>query len=265
MHVSHLFYIFAAESGRDEWASFPSFAIVKHFYPDMNNTIRTLTVRFINDISQTEIPYFRGAIIASVSSDNLLFHNHLSEGFRYSYPLIQYKRIRGKAAVVCLAEGADAIGNFFEADGFDVKIGERPVKLEVDTVKANRVLVQLWDAMFTYRLNRWLPLNAENYAAYRLLESDEERQAMLERMLTGNILSFAKCLGIFFDRQVECRILTMKAPNCIAYKGTKMLAFDVEFMTNVSLPDYIGLGKGVSLGNGTVTRKFEKKNEKDNE
>jgi hypothetical protein len=36
------------------------------------------------------------------------------------------------------------------------------------------------------------------------------------------------------------------------------MSFDAEFKTNVSLPDYIGLGKGVSLGMGTVVRKYGK-------
>ena len=38
------------------------------------------------------------------------------------------------------------------------------------------------------------------------------------------------------------------------------MSFDVEFKANVSLPDYIGLGKGVSLGFGTVVS--ENKNNK---
>jgi hypothetical protein len=38
-----------------------------------------------------------------------------------------------------------------------------------------------------------------------------------------------------------------------------MQAFDVEFKTNVSLPDYIGLGKGASTGFGVVVKKREKK------
>ena len=35
-----------------------------------------------------------------------------------------------------------------------------------------------------------------------------------------------------------------------------MMAFDIEFMSNVTVPDFIGLGKGVSLGFGTICRKY---------
>ncbi|MFW5721489.1 MAG: CRISPR-associated endonuclease Cas6 [Bacteroidota bacterium] len=42
----------------------------------------------------------------------------------------------------------------------------------------------------------------------------------------------------------------------ITYKDVKHQTFDVSFKTNIFLPEYIGLGKGVSIGFGTVkTRK----------
>ena len=39
------------------------------------------------------------------------------------------------------------------------------------------------------------------------------------------------------------------------FKNVNMLGFDVVFSTNVSLPQYVGLGKGVSLGFGMITNK----------
>jgi CRISPR/Cas system endoribonuclease Cas6 (RAMP superfamily) len=38
-----------------------------------------------------------------------------------------------------------------------------------------------------------------------------------------------------------------------------MMAFDILFKTNVSLPNYIGLGKGASTGFGMVVQKREPK------
>ena len=224
------------------------------------NRINVLIVKFKNEISTEEIKYFRGAIIEAVGEENaLLFHNHIGNEFRYKYPLIQYKRIRGKAAIVCIGEGTEEIGRFFSTCNMEVQIGRRTAHLEIDSVKADRCLVQVWDDMFAYHLRKWLPLNQENYAKYMALESLAEKYAMLEQMLTGNLLSFAKGVGIHFEKQVECKITAMDEPRLITYKGVKMMAFDAEFKSNVSLPDYVGLGKGVSLGMGTVVRKYEKK------
>lgn len=76
--------------------------------------INTLIVKFKKQIPQWEIPLFRGAIIEAASDCNcLLFHNHQGDGFRYGYPLIQYKCIRGQASLVCVGEGVEEIGAFF--------------------------------------------------------------------------------------------------------------------------------------------------------
>ena len=84
----------------------------------MQNDIHILVIRFKNEISLLEIPFFRGAILHALHGEaNVLFHNHVDESsFRYSYPLIQYKRIQGKAAIVCLKEGTEAIGHFFQKE-----------------------------------------------------------------------------------------------------------------------------------------------------
>lgn len=226
--------------------------------------IKVLTVRFGNEIMREEVPLFRGAIINAMEDANLLFHNHEEGGrLRYAYPLIQYKRINQKAAIVCLGEGTEAIGQFFSSCNFDLTLGERLVKLEVETVNAHQHLIQIWDSEFTYHIRRWLPLNQDNYAAYCKEESLAAKYALLERLLTANILSFAKGIGVRFEGQVVARIIQMDEPQTQYYKGVRLKSFDAEFKSNVSLPDYIGLGKGVSLGMGTVVRKYERNDNKD--
>lgn len=38
--------------------------------------IKTLTIQFNTPLQRRELPLFRGAIIASISTGNILFHNH---------------------------------------------------------------------------------------------------------------------------------------------------------------------------------------------
>lgn len=215
---------------------------------------RILIIRFKNEIYQDDISKFRGAIVATMQNAHILFHNHDGDGFRYAYPLIQYKRINKKAAIVCVGEGTDVIGNFFSNLTHEIRVGDINIELEIDSVKANNIEVQLWDNMFAYRITRWLPLNQENYQRYNETESLADRCEMLERILIGNILSFAKCLGEMFNQQLKCNITSIDKSYVVNHKGVKMSAFDLSFKSNISLPDYIGLGKGVSLGAGKVTR-----------
>lgn len=221
----------------------------------MHNSLNILLLRFSNPIYTSEIPMFRGAIVKAVEQSGIdLFHNHTDEGLIYRYPLIQYKRIHQKAAIVCIGEGTEAIGQFFSSCNFNVNIGDRHVELEVESIKANKTIVQVWDSPFCYTIRKWLPFNKENYEQYLKLESLAEKYAMLERLLIGNILSFAKGVGIHFEKQVECKITESSEPLSIVHKGVKLMGFDVAFKTNVSLPDFIGLGKGVSVGKGMVKR-----------
>lgn len=225
------------------------------------NNLQTLVIQFSNDILQWEVPLFRGSVIDAMENTNILFHNHLDDDtFRYRYPLIQYKRIGGKAAIVCVGEGTEVIGEFFNNANFNMQIGERTLLMEVERMDAKRTLVQVWDTEFRYTLRKWLPLSSDNYRTYQSLEGIVEQCAFLQNILIGNILSFCKGVGITIAQEIKCVITQIMETRTYTYKGVKMQGFDVEFKSNVSLPDYIGLGKGVSLGFGMV--KSENKNNK---
>ena len=226
------------------------------------NNIQVFLVKFQNEISSHEIPLFRGAILNALGDNaELLYHNHTSEStFRYSYPLIQYKRIQKKAAIFCIGEGVDAIGQFLAAQKFDLHLGERPVHLAIETVYPKRNLVQTWDSTFRYHLRNWLALNSENYQKYKELDEITARISFLENILIGNLLSFAKGMKIDIKEQIVCKMLTLDEPRLTTVKGVKMMAFDAEFKTNLSLPDYMGIGKHASIGYGTIVRAYNKEN-----
>lgn len=227
----------------------------------MGNVLRTMTIRFVNEINSREIPYFRGAIIKSVGDPSaVLFHNHVGSGYLYRYPQIQYKRIGGKAAIVCVGQGTEEIGAFFSAGNFWLRIGdEREEVFEIDAVLPHRTMVQVWDDEFRYYLRDWLPLNPENHKKYQSVDSIVERVQILEQVLIGNILSACKGLGITIEREIACKMVSIENPRKVYYKGQPMMSFSCEFKSNITLPDYIGLGKGASMGHGIVYRQKRKK------
>lgn len=225
----------------------------------MNNArLKTLVIRFDNPITFQELTSFRGAIIQAAGSGNVLFHNHVDNKFRYAYPLIQYKRIGGKAAIVCVGEGTEAIGDFFNNQDFNVVLGERRMSLKIENIKAENTLVQVWgENTFTYTMRKYLPLNQHNYKIYTHTESLMERTTILESCLVGNILSFAKGVGVFFEHNITANILKIVNESFYTYKGIQLMGMDVRFKSNVSLPNYIGLGKNASLGFGMLMREKE--------
>lgn len=214
--------------------------------------IRILNIVFDAEIAQFEVPAFRGAIASKTDGDNVLFHNHIGDTFRYAYPLIQYKRLQKRPAIVCIERGVDEIHKYFENKCWDIEVSGRWLKMTIAKLQMNQFTMQAWDRMFPYSIRNWIALNQENYRSFVSLQKEEERTEFLRKTLTANILSFAKGIDWHIDRTVEVRINEVRNVRPTMLKGQKVLGFDVMFATNVFLPHAIGLGKSVSVGFGTV-------------
>jgi hypothetical protein len=218
--------------------------------------IRFLKIQFANHLEPWELPAFRGAIIDKTLRQSVLFHNHTEEGYRYAYPLIQYKVNKKKAVVVCLNAGTDDIHYLLGLRDLRLRIGERTETFQIEDIHIKYHQVQAWDSRFSFSLRNWNAFNQDNYKAYQQLsEKEEDVRPLLKRILIGNIISFAKGIGWDVDRQIEVDIIEITKEVWIPYKGTNLLAISLDFSTNVSLPSWIGLGKGSSLGFGVVRQK----------
>lgn len=232
----------------------------------MARYIRTLSVSFDTDISFKEIPLFRGAILKCLGKEaSILYHNHAGENsFRYSYPLVQYKRIEGKAAVVCIEEAVDLIGQLLtETDG-RLKIGEREVEFQTRRLQPTRLLLQTWENFFDYHISYWLPLNSKNYQVYKNMDGVAERVLLLENILKGNLLSMLKGLGIHLEKELQVQITQLSDPYLLYNKGIGMTAFNADFKCNFTIPNNVGIGKNASIGFGVVHQVRKDKEETTN-
>ena len=223
----------------------------------MAKNIRTLTVFYDTEISYKEIPFFRGAVLKSLGDKaNVLYHNHTGEEtFRYSYPLIQYKRLNGRAAITCVEEGIDLVGQLLSDFYGIINLGQRETECRVMKVQSARDLIQVTDIPVVYNLHQWLPLNAKNYELYQSTDDLVEKIRILERVLIGNILSFLKGVDIHLEEQINLHITNITRQRATTYKRIKLMAFDIEFKANLCLPSYIGIGKNASIGYGTLTKR----------
>lgn len=216
------------------------------------DSMRLVTALFKNKISFEEISYFRGSIIR-LSGNEPLFHNHDQDGYHYTYPLVQYKRIGGCAAIVGINEGADAVESLFEGkESYHCQLGNRKLEMELVAIRAEKVSIRCREKKYTYSISRWIPLNSENYQVFQQTEGIVERVGMLEKILIGNILSLAKGVGVYFDSPVTCRILQLEHNGLTPYKEVELMSYSAVFQCNVQLPEYVGLGKSASLGYGIV-------------
>lgn len=218
--------------------------------------IKYLRIRFDQNIFPYDIPKFRAAVIEKTEREAALFHNHIGDTqFDYRYPLIQYKVTNKKASIICLEEGTDQIHQLFLKNDLNLRVGNNHAEYRVEDISLNKHLVQLWNTTFEYSLLNWLPLNQQNHKKYLSLDDNlPEQVKILERSLLGHILAFASGIGWQVEGRITADITDIKEMKMLEYKRQKMLAISLTFKSNVSFPDYIGLGKGGSVGFGIVKR-----------
>ena len=215
--------------------------------------LRYLTIQFESEIAPYEVAAFRGAIAQKAGLEHVIFHNHQKDGtVIYQYPAIQYKRIGRNAAIVCIEEGVDEIHHFFQSRTWNIFIGDKELALKVKSLNMNQITMQVWEKMFDYEINNWLPLNQENFKAFGELEGLKDKIEFLEKKLIGNIISMAKGIEWDVDKEIKLAISKLEEPKIVKHKNQKLLSFRAIFKTNVFIPNYLGLGKSASTGFGVV-------------
>jgi len=213
--------------------------------------VRILQITFGEPVSAKELPAFRGAVIEAAGRGNVLFHNHQQNGFRYGYPLIQYKRIGGKPSLMCINDGVEEVYEFFRNKKRKLQLNGRSYEVRIEDVHLNSFLPAQTDDWQSYSIMNWLALNQANYEDYTR-KSELDRLELLQNILAGNIKAFAKGLGWWLDQPLEVEITAPPEWSNTTIKNKRMLQFHTRFRCNVKLPNFTGLGKGVSLGYGTI-------------
>ena len=243
-----------------DFAGNPSHIKVNELTKTYNNLavkrLKYLRVEFEGDIRPYEIPAFRGAVVDKVGKEHDVFHNHHKpNGFMYRYPLVQYKSIRKQPSLLCIDAGVEEIHHFFQNKDWSLDISGRTLNMSISRLDMKQYNLQAWDKLFHYNIRNWIALSQESYRDYQAFENLADRIRFLETKLVGNMLSFAKGVDWHVDKQVEAHIKELRDPRWVSLKGKKVLGFNLDFTSNVFLPNYIGLGKSVSLGYGTVVQR----------
>ncbi|MEZ4885614.1 MAG: CRISPR-associated endonuclease Cas6 [Chitinophagales bacterium] len=233
----------------------------------MDNSLKYMSLGFDVPLMHKEIGQFRGAVVSLIGREYEEFHNHNNQedgkgGFYYRYPVIQYRVRQGKASIYAVGEGLHFLQPLLLNMGKEVQIGDRRVKLAIDDLYANEWDLRLTKERETYRLNRWLALNQENYLRYKRMGGMVERAETLERVLVNHIVSFAKSVAWQWEDRLEVRLRKIHGVRKVDYHRSHLMAFDVEWDGNVSLPSGLGLGKSVSHGFGVLHRVREQRGKK---
>ena len=178
------------------------------------------------------------------------FHNHLGQKLSYGEPLIRYVTSSGRLNAVGICNGAMLLKELPRFQS--LRLGQTDVDVHRQTTTPSRVEVGAVENAVRYRFaSECLPLNQENHDRWRRMHQTEKSELM-RRILIGNILSFAKGIGMSVTARLEAECDLVPVGFRTLKPGVRMLGFTGEFSLNFKLPPMWGLGKSTSRGFGTV-------------
>jgi len=150
--------------------------------------------------------------LADKYKENVLFHNHLSDGYNYSYPKLQYKLITNMLSVMGIGE-------------------------EVIEINKKRFVTP------------YLPLNEKNYAKYLKREYTLEQAITnnILEVLKGLGIWLDKEDKIYVSQNLEIRSRDLKNVNMIAFIGS--FSVNMKFPDYFSIGKRKSIGFGTFIKN----------------
>ncbi len=206
-----------------------------------------------NPLKRFEIPRLRGYIARRFPKYSLI-HNHLQDGkFRYGYPAIQFKIIQSVPTIIGIGEGLPIVKEVFE-DVNELRVEAKRLRLwEKSVSMRNEEFGLTTDYIDYYFASPWMALKEENYATFKNLNSIEKQQ-FLKHLLRENLKTISKGFKYLIPEVEEIQVEGFFKSRAMNFKNVKMLCFTGNFTVNFVIPDFLGIGKQVARGYGTIQR-----------
>lgn len=196
----------------------------------------------------------RGYLGNEFKEYNILHNHYGNEKFLFRYPLVQYKIIGDVVHILGIGDGGEILKKI-SSDISSLRLEKRYEVVEKIIHEKEFDIKPSSEEKHYKFITPWLGLNQSNYTKYMNSKSWKDKKKILNRVLVGNILSMSKGLGIIVNKRLYAK--THFDEKIAEYKGVKMNAFTGEFKIHYDIPDYFGLGKGVSQGFGCVKQIYD--------
>ncbi len=213
--------------------------------------IKTVIVRVITDKPVRKTPYqVKGVFISHFPEEHIvpLLDGRYREHFLY--PRVQVKILNEQIYIIGVHEGVEPVLSL--AKKLDVldfgNITFQVMDVDIEEIDDRFKPV---DRLIRYRfITPWVALNQTTGNRYRFL-NNTERITYLNRLLGQNIVFLAREMGIDIEDKIYTKLaLTSLFPKPVDENNWG--SFFGEFRTNFMLPNYIGVGNGITRGYGTI-------------
>jgi hypothetical protein len=164
-----------------------------------------------------------------------------------SYPLVQYKVIRGSPLIVAINEGCELLWDIYDA--LDELNEKNPYKITERRLIERAASIGPCESRLKYRfLTPWMAITETELN--KLKNDHQQMSRTLASILESNLMTLARNFQVPVERSLTVSI-NVKSEN-IVQKETGIAGLFGTFYTNFELPQFISLGKGVGRGFGTV-------------
>ena len=220
------------------------------------NSLRTITVRLITDKPVKKTPYqVKGVFINQFADDSIIPLLNGQYRKKFLYPRVQVKILNEQIYLVGVNEGVAhllALSKKIDTLNFG------NIRFQVNDIniyKQTDILVPSNQPMSYRFISPWVALNPITNKRYKNL-NNSGRIKYLSQLLTHNILFLGKEMGITIDAKVYTWLsLSSLSPKTVGEKNWG--SFFGGFKTNFILPNYIGLGNGITRGFGAIYGLFD--------
>ena len=225
----------------------------------MNETfpdIKTTVLRLSTDKPVRKTPYqVKGVFIKKHASEPITPMLDGTYRKKFSYPRVQVKILNEQIYIIGIKEGVEPVlsisdkikeldfGNItFTINDFEEETLQQQFALSGTVVK------------YSF-LTSWAALNHVTGKKYRSMPF-KKKISYLNKLLGTNLIFLAKEMGVPIDKGIYTKL---EIPNLHpkSIDDNKWKSFKGDFKTNIILPNYIGLGNGITRGYGTISGLFD--------
>lgn len=223
---------------------------------DLLPEIKSAIVKIKTDKPVRKTPYqVKGVFIKKHPNEPITPMLDGSYRRKFSYPRVQVKILNEQICIIGIKEGVDSVlslpETIKELDFGNITFSINDFEVETQTQQ----FIPSGSVIKYSFLTPWAALNQITGDKYRSLPN-KKKISYLNKLLGFNLNFLAKEMGVCVDNGIYTKV---KIPNLYpkAIDDNKWKSFKGEFKTNIVLPNYIGIGNGITRGYGTIKGMYD--------
>ena len=227
--------------------------------PPQTSHIQYISTAIITDKPVRKTPYqVKGSIMKNYPKSEIVPMLNGSYRKKYLYPRVQVKILNEKIYFLGIAEGVSAVKSLI--DNFKaLDFGNITFKIKDITIDENGLFEQT-DHINKYKfITPWVALNRTNIKKFFKTSASQKRKFLCE-LLTRNLIFLTSEFKIDVDEKILTDI-ELEDKSLSGFNENRDVSFEGSFLTNFLLPDFIGLGNGITRGYGSIKHEQKIKDE----